>query len=226
MTRKIRVAIDGPSGSGKSSLAKKLAAHLGFVYVDTGAMYRSVGLHVRRHGADPHDAEAVSALLPGLTVELAYAPDGQRVLLSGEDVTGLIRTEEISLYASAVGTIPAVRTFLTGLQKSLAEKGGIVMDGRDIGTVVIPDAEVKIFLKTSPEERARRRYAEQQAKGEACTYEEVLRDIRRRDEQDSTRAVAPLRAAEDAVTLDNSGYEPEDTFREALAIVERKTVSE
>ena len=216
---KIRIAIDGPSGSGKSSLAKNLSRELRLVYVDTGAMYRTVGLAVRRAEADPHDEAAVAPLLEGLTLEMKQTDEGQKMFLNGEDVTGLIRTEEMSRYASAVGTLPAVRRFLTSMQKRMAEAGGIVMDGRDIGTVVIPDAEIKIFLKTSPEERARRRLEEQLARGEECTYEEVLADIRRRDEQDTNRASAPLRCAEDAVVIDNSGYEMEDTLREALGIV-------
>ena len=222
MDRKIRIAIDGPSGSGKSSLAKKIAREMNLVYVDTGAMYRAVGLYVRRHDVSPEDAAGVEALLPGITVGLEAGENGQVVRLSGEDVTSLIRTEEISMYASLVGKIPAVRAFLTAQQRAMAEAGGIVMDGRDIGTVVIPDAEVKIFLKTSPEERARRRYEELRERGEEVVFEDVLRDIRRRDENDAGRAVAPLRQADDAVVIDNSGYEPEDTLREALAIIAKK----
>ena len=222
MDRKIRIAIDGPSGSGKSSLAKKIAREMNLVYVDTGAMYRAVGLCVRRHNVSPEDAAGVEALLPGISIALEAGDGGQIVRLSGEDVTSLIRTEEISMYASLVAKLPAVRAFLTAQQKAMAEAGGIVMDGRDIGTVVIPDAEVKIFLKTSPEERARRRTEELIARGEDARYEDVLRGIRRRDENDAGRAVAPLRQAEDAAVIDNSGYEPEDTLREALEMIAKK----
>ncbi len=222
MNGNIRIAIDGPSGSGKSSLAKKVARELGLVYVDTGAMYRAVGLYVRRHDVSPEDTAGVEALLPDITVGLEMGENGQIVLLSGEDVTSLIRTEEISMYASLVSKIPAVRAFLTSQQQAMAAAGRIVMDGRDIGTVVIPDAEVKIFLKTSPEERARRRYEELLGRGEDAVYEDVLRDIMKRDENDASRDVAPLRQAEDAVVIDNSGYEPEDTLREALEIIGKK----
>ncbi len=222
MKKGIRIAIDGPSGSGKSTLAKRIARTRGLVYVDTGAMYRAVGLYVSRRGVSPEDRAGVAALLPEITIELVTGEDGQKVFLCGEDVTGLIRTEEISMCASNVSKLPEVRAFLTSLQKAMAEKGGIVMDGRDIGTVVIPDAEIKIFVRTSSEERARRRYEELIARGEDAVYEDVLRDIVRRDENDSRREIAPLRAAEDAVILDNSGYEPDDTFQEASAIIERR----
>ena len=154
------VAIDGPAGAGKSSVAKAAAKELGFVYVDTGAIYRTIALHVLRQGVDPHDAPAVEALLPHIQVELAYTPEGQKMLLNGEDVTGLIRTPEVSMATSACSAIPAVRAYLLQLQRDLAEKNNVLMDGRDIGTVVLPQAQLKVFLTASPQERARRRVAQ------------------------------------------------------------------
>lgn len=221
MERKIRVALDGPSGSGKSTIAKKLAATLNFVYVDTGAMYRSVGLYVKEHGVKVDDVEGIAALLPEITLELKCTEEGQKVFLCGEDVSGKIRTEEISMCASAVSKLPVVRAFLTAQQKEMAARGGIVMDGRDIGTVVIPDAEVKFFVVTPPEVRAKRRYAELIERGETAVYEDVLRDIVIRDENDSKRDIAPLKAAEDAVLLDNTGSF-EDTVNRALEIIRAK----
>lgn len=206
------IAIDGPAGAGKSSVAKAAAQELGFVYVDTGAIYRTIALHVLRQGVDPHDAPAVEALLPGIQVGLEYAPEGQRMLLNGEDVTGLIRTPEVSMATSACSAIPAVRAFLLQLQRDLAERSNVIMDGRDIGTVVLPHAQLKVFLTASPEERARRRVAQLQKAGQEADYASILRDIQRRDYQDSHRETAPLRPAEDAVLLDNSDF----TFRQSV----------
>ncbi len=198
------VAIDGPAGAGKSSVAKAAAKELGFVYVDTGAIYRTIALHVLRQGVDPHDAPAVEALLPHIQVELAYTPEGQKMLLNGEDVTGLIRTPEVSMATSACSAIPAVRAYLLQLQRDLAEKNNVLMDGRDIGTVVLPQAQLKVFLTASPQERARRRVAQLAESGQQADYEAILRDIQQRDYQDSHREIAPLRPAEDAVLVDTT----------------------
>ena len=215
------VAIDGPSGAGKSTIAKAAAARFGFIYVDTGAIYRTVGLAARRAGADPHSGPAVSALLPGLDIRFDYGPDGtQRMYLNGEDVSAAIRTPEASMYASAVSAIPAVRAFLLDMQRDMARTHSVVMDGRDIGTVVLPGADLKIFLTASLQARAQRRLAELAAKGDPSTLEEVTADMARRDEQDSSRAAAPLKAASDAVLLDTSQLTLEQSIDAVCALVE------
>ena len=206
------VAIDGPAGAGKSSVAKAAAQELGFVYVDTGAIYRTIALHVLRPGVDPHDAPAVEALLPAIQVGLEYTPEGQVMRLNGEDVTSLIRTPEVSMATSACSAIPAVRAFLLQLQRDLAEKNNVLMDGRDIGTVVLPHAQLKVFLTASAQERARRRVRQLEESGQAADYEAILRDIQQRDYQDSHREVAPLRPAEDAVLVDTS----QDSFARSV----------
>lgn len=208
----VSVAIDGPSGAGKSSMARRLAAELGYTYVDTGAMYRAVGLYALRVGKDPADNAAVEALLPQVHLDILLKDGTQHVLLNGEDVSAAIRAEEVGMAASAVGANPAVRAFLLDTQRALAKSRDVLMDGRDIGTVVLPDATVKIFLTASPEARAQRRFAELQAKGEQADFETVLADIRRRDDQDTHRAAAPLRQAEDAVLVDTSELDIEQSF--------------
>ena len=208
----VSVAIDGPSGAGKSSMAKRLAAELGYTYVDTGAMYRSVGLYALRAGKDPADNSAVEALLPQIHLDILLKDGTQHVLLNGEDVSAAIRAEEVGMAASAVGANPAVRAFLLDTQRNLAKSRDVLMDGRDIGTVVLPHATVKIFLTASPEARAQRRFAELQAKGEQADFETVLADIRRRDDQDTHRATAPLRRADDAVLVDTSELDIEQSF--------------
>ncbi|MBQ4121877.1 MAG: (d)CMP kinase [Clostridia bacterium] len=218
----IQIAIDGPSGAGKSTLAKILAAKLGFIYVDTGALYRSIGLYMETNGIDPKDSEAVVASLPKITLALEYHEGSQVVLLNGENVGERIRTPQISMYASAVSAIPAVRAFLLDTQRDIAAKNNVIMDGRDIGTVILPNADVKIFLVSSFETRARRRVKELLEKGIEASYEEVLADMIERDKNDSSRAVAPLVPAEDAVHLDNSELTLEGTVDAALAIIREK----
>ena len=216
------VAIDGPAGAGKSSVAKAAAKELGFVYVDTGAIYRTIALHVLRQGVDPHDAPAVEALLPHIQVELAYTPEGQKMLLNGEDVTGLIRTPEVSMATSACSAIPAVRAYLLQLQRDLAEKNNVLMDGRDIGTVVLPGADVKIFLTASPEDRARRRFDELRKRGQEADYDTVLRDIILRDEHDTRRSAAPLRQAEDALLVDTTGNSLDESLDVLLETIKER----
>lgn len=216
------IAIDGPSGAGKSTLAKMVAGELGFLYVDTGAIYRTVGLYAQKNGVDPKDAPAVIALLDTIRIEMKYGEDGlQHMYLNGEDVTTQIRQHEISAYASAVSAIPEVRAFLLDMQRSFARTNDVVMDGRDIGTVVLPDAQVKLFLTAEPEDRARRRYEELLARGQQTDYETVLKDLNQRDYNDSHRASAPLRQAEDALLLDTTG----NTLEESEALLLR-TVKE
>ena len=208
----ISVAIDGPSGAGKSSMAKRLAADLGYTYVDTGAMYRSIGLYTLRQGKDPADAAAVEALLPQIHLDIRVEEGTQHIYLNGEDVSEAIRTEECGMAASAVAAHPAVRAFLLDTQRNLAARQDVLMDGRDIGTVVLPHATVKIFLTATPEARATRRLAELRQKGQPAEYDKVLADIRQRDYQDSHRAVAPLRQAEDAIRIDTSEIGIEESF--------------
>ena len=217
MEQYIAVAIDGPSGAGKSTLARAVAAEFGFLYVDTGALYRTVGLYIRRKEIDPDDAAAVAAALPGAQVSLAYRDGEQRVFLGDEDVSEAIRTPEASRYASKVSAIPAVRAFLLETQRRMARENNVVMDGRDIGTVVLPDARIKLFLHASAEDRARRRFEELQARGTPQPYEEVLADIRERDERDENRAAAPLRQADDAIDLDTTG----NTLEQSRALLIR-----
>ena len=197
----VSVAIDGPAGAGKSTLARRLAADFGYIYVDTGAMFRTIGLYALRAGKDPKDNEAVNALLPNITLEFAFIEGEQHIYLNGEDVSAAIRTEEVGMAASAVGANPAVRAFLLEMQRDMARTQNILMDGRDIGTVVLPNATVKIFLTASPEARATRRWKEYQQKGIDTPYEDVLADVKQRDYQDTHRAAAPLKQADDAVLL-------------------------
>ena len=209
----VNIAIDGPAGAGKSTLSKAVSAALGYIYVDTGALYRAVGLHMLRHGIDPKNADAVCAALADVRVSLRFVDGQQRVFLGEEDVSDAIRTPEASMAASAVSAFPPVRDFLFSLQRDIAAANNCIMDGRDIGTVVLPNAEVKVFLTASPETRAERRCKELIEKGMPTPYEEVLADIVKRDYDDSHRAVAPLRQADDAVLLDTSDLD----FNAALA---------
>ena len=217
------IAIDGPSGAGKSTLAKLIAEELGFLYVDTGAIYRTVGLYAYKNDVEPHDAPAVTALLDSIKIELEHGGDGlQHMYLNGEDVTGDIRQHAISAYASAVSAIPQVRSFLLDMQRDLARTHNVVMDGRDIGTVVLPDADIKLFLTAKAEDRARRRYEELLSRGQQAEYETVLRDQLERDKNDSTRAAAPLRQAEDAILLDTTGNTLEESFALLLNTIKER----
>ena len=201
----MNIALDGPSGAGKSTLAKELAKKLGYIYTDTGAMYRTIGLAVKRRGIEPTDAVAVAAVLPEIQISLKFENGEQNIYLGDENVGGLIRTNEISSYASKVSAIPAVRAHLLDVQRNIAKENNVIMDGRDIGTVILPHAQVKFFVTVSDAERARRRYKELIAKGENVTLEEVASAMAERDRQDSTREIAPAIPAEDAIFLDNSG---------------------
>lgn len=218
----IQIAIDGPSGSGKSTLAKGLSKKLGLVYVDTGALYRTVGLYARDNGIALEEIQKIVSCLDDITVGLTYTEEGQRVILNGKDVSDLIRTPDISMYASAASALPAVRRFLLEIQKKIAAKGNVVMDGRDIGTVIMPEADVKLFLESSPEARAHRRYLELLEKGVDCTEKDVLSDIIKRDAADRSRDVAPAVPAEDAIFLDNSELTLEETMEAALKIINEK----
>ena len=216
MKHRYAVAIDGPSGAGKSTLARALAKELGFVYVDTGAIYRSVGCFARQRGVDPADTAAVEALLPDIRLEIVYREDGlQHMVLNGQDITQEIRLPEISMYASRVSAIPAVRAFLLEMQRDMARKYSVIMDGRDIGTVVLPQADVKIFLTATAEDRARRRCLELEERGTPQPYEKLLAEMQERDSNDASRAAAPLRPAEDAVILDTTG----NTFQQSFALL-------
>ena len=215
-----QIAIDGPSGAGKSTVAKALAEKLGIVYVDTGALYRTVGYYVRSKNIDPHDGAEVARILPEITLELGYENGTQQVYLNGQAMGDLIRTPEMSMYASAVSAIPAVRSFLLDTQQSIARVQSVIMDGRDIGTVILPNADVKIFLTASNECRAERRYKELLAKGIETTFEEVLADMIRRDENDRNREVAPAVAAADATVFDNSGMEPDECAAALMKLVQ------
>lgn len=217
------IAIDGPSGAGKSTLARQLAKELNYLYVDTGAIYRTVALKAQRSGVQPGEREQVIPLLNGLNIRMGYGEDGlQHMYLDGEDVTEAIRVHAVSQCASLVAAIPEVRAFLLEYQRQLARENDVVMDGRDIGTVVLPNADVKIFLTASAEIRARRRLLELEQRGQSADFQTILHDIQQRDEQDRTRAVAPLRQAEDAVLLDTSGLDLAESLQAMLNIVKER----
>ena len=219
----IKIAIDGPSGAGKSTIARYAATKYGFIYIDTGAMYRTVGLAAYRSGVNSKDREGVIALLPDIHINLVYGDDGlQHMLLNGEDVSDSIRTPVISIYASDVSAMPEVRAFLLQMQRDLAAQNNSIMDGRDIGTVVLPDAGLKIFLTATVEDRAMRRYLELQAKEDPSTYEQVLTDMQYRDANDSSRAAAPLRAADDAILVDTTGNTLEQSQNIICGIIEER----
>lgn len=217
------IAIDGPSGAGKSTMARKVAAELGFLYVDTGAIYRSVSLYAYRAGVAKEDAERIVALLPQVQIDMEYREDGvQHMILNGEDVTDAIRENEVSLYTSAVSAIPEVRAFLLDLQRNLAATRNVIMDGRDIGTVVLPDATVKIYLTAAPEARARRRWLELKEKGSDITEAQVLEEVLQRDYNDTHREIAPLRQAEDAVLVDTTALDLEASYQLLLNTIRER----
>ena len=217
------IAIDGPSGAGKSTLAKQLARELGFLYVDTGAIYRTVGLFAKQENADPDDSQSVAALLSRLDIRMAYDGDGlQRMYLNGADVTDDIRRNEISYYASRVSALPEVRAFLLDMQRRLAREHNVIMDGRDIGTVVLPDADLKIYLTADAADRAHRRYLELLERGEQVDEAQILRDVVERDEHDIHRTVSPLKKAEDAVVVDTTGNSREESYSQLLTVIRDK----
>lgn len=218
----ISIAIDGPAGAGKSTIAKKVASTLGYIYVDTGALYRTVGLAVLRAGVSVKDAEQLKELLSDTSVDIKYIDGAQHVMLNGEDVSTLIRTPEVSMAASDVATVPIVREFLFSLQQSMAKKYNVVMDGRDIGTVVLPNAQVKIFLTASAEIRAKRRYDELIEKGQDVCFDDVYKDLKERDYQDANRAVAPLKQAPDGVLADTGELSLEQSVELVLSIIKNK----
>ena len=221
--RNYAIAIDGPAGAGKSTMARRVAKDLGFVYVDTGAIYRTVGYHMDFYGIGPRDTDGVTRLIGDVNIEIRYDSEGvQRMILNGHDVTDEIRTPEMSAIASAISAQKVVREYLLEMQRDLARTHNVVMDGRDIGTVVLPGADVKIFLTAAPEVRARRRFDELTAKGEKVTFEKVLEDLRKRDEQDTNRKIAPLRQAKDAVLLDTSELDIEGAVAAIETIVKEK----
>lgn len=216
------ITIDGPGGAGKSTIAKELAKQLSFIYIDTGAMYRTIGLFAARNRVSGKNVQGVISLLPYITLEIRFIDGAQHMFLNGEDVSDKIRTEEASIYASDVSAIPAVRTFLLEQQRAFAKSSNVIMDGRDIGTVVLPDADLKIFLTASSEARARRRFLEQKAKGLDVTYEEVLEALKLRDRQDSSREAAPLKAADDAVIVDTTEWDLETSIAMVRRLVKER----
>ena len=220
--RIINIAIDGPGGAGKSTISKAVAKALDILYVDTGSLYRTIGLFVKSKNIDPKDAEGVSNILSEISIEVKYENGAQVNYLNGVNHGDAIRTPEMSMYASHVSAIPAVRTFLLEAQKQIARANSVIMDGRDIGTVILPNADVKIFLTASPEERAMRRYKELCAKGQDVRYEDVLAEMNERDNQDSSRAIAPAKPAEDAILFDNSGFTFEESVAAIIDIIEKK----
>lgn len=220
----IQIAIDGPSGAGKSTMAKIISKKLGILYLDTGSMYRAVALKAIRQGIDTRDRERVAALMPDIRIDISYVDGSQRVFLDGEDITGSIRTNDVSMGASNVSAFPEVRERLVELQRKIAENTGVIMDGRDIGTHVLPNADVKVFLTASVEERARRRFEELKEKGLLDkSLDELIEEIKTRDYNDSTRQHSPLRQAEDAILLDTSHLNIDQAVQRILEIIDRRT---
>lgn len=220
----ISIAIDGPSGAGKSTISRRAAEMFGFIYVDTGAIYRTIGLASKTYGVSLDDKAAVIAMLPELKIDLKYNAAGeQHMYLDGKDVSRDIRLPEVSMLASKVSAIPEVRAFLVDMQRDMAKRYDVIMDGRDIGTVILPDADLKIFLTADVSDRAHRRYEELCAKGIEKPFEEVLAEMKQRDEQDTARAAAPLKAADDAVMLDTSGNTLEESIAEVCRLIADKT---
>lgn len=216
----VQIALDGPSGSGKSTMARRISQELGFYYIDTGALYRAVGLFVKRCGVDPSDEAAVSAALNGCEVRFDFQNGVQRTMLKGEDVSGEIRTPEVSQLASRVSAFSAVRALLLDTQRTFASGNSVIMDGRDIGTTVLPDAAIKIFLTASAEDRAMRRFQELAARGEKTDYETVLREQRERDSRDENREISPLRRADDAILVDTTGLSLEEGYQKLRGVID------
>ncbi|MDD5887812.1 MAG: (d)CMP kinase [Oscillospiraceae bacterium] len=216
------IAIDGPAGAGKSSIAKEAARRLGFIYVDTGALYRTVALNAIRNNVSLNDPAAIAETLPNAKISLAFADGTQRVMLNGEDVSEQIRTPDVSAGASKVSAVPAVRQYLFDLQKNLAAENDCLMDGRDIGTVVLPNAQLKVFLTASPEERARRRWNQLKEADTEADYDEILKDVNQRDYQDTHREIAPLKQADDAILLDTTHMNFEEVVAELLRLTEER----
>lgn len=219
----INIAIDGPSGAGKSTIARRVAEKLGYIYIDTGALYRTVGVNALRKKVDMMSDDEIASILPETKVEMKFIDGEQRMYLCGEDVSNEIRLPEASMAASRVSAVPAVRAFLFDLQRDIAKENNCLMDGRDIGTVVLPNAQVKIFLTASPEKRAERRYKELCEKGIQTAYEEVLADIIKRDYDDSHREVAPLKPAEDSILVDTSDIGLDESIEKVLSVILEKT---
>ncbi len=220
----IAIAIDGPAGAGKSTISKAAAKQLGYIYIDTGALYRTVGLAASRAGVEPVEGKAVDDLLSKITVELTFNEKGEQVvLLDKEDVSGLIRSPEASMMASKISAVPAVRAYLLDLQRDMAKKNNVIMDGRDIGTVILPDAEVKIFLTATPEARAERRYKELKEKGMDVKYEDILEDVKTRDYNDSHREIAPLKQADDAVLADTTEVDLQGSIDLIIKIIKENS---
>lgn len=217
-----KIAIDGPAGAGKSTIAKAAAAQISFVYIDTGAMFRAVGLAALRAEIDPNCAEKVEKMLPDVTIDISHGENGQEIFLNGENVSKEIRMPEVSVAASDISKIPCVRKKLLELQRSIAEKTDVIMDGRDIGTVVLPNADLKIFLTASVEERAMRRFKELEEKGVECTFDEVKKDMEYRDKNDSEREIAPLKPAEDGVIVDTTGNTLEESIEIILGLINER----
>lgn len=217
------IAIDGPAGAGKSTIAKLVAKQLSCVYVDTGAMYRSIALYLIRNGIHKNDPEKIAEICEGANITIEYSDGEQKVILNGEDVTGLIRTPEVSSMASIGSAVPAVRAHLLDLQRNLAKKMSVVMDGRDIGTTILPNADVKIFLTASSQTRAKRRYLEMKEKGEECDLDEIRKEIEERDERDRNREISPLKQADDAVLVDSSDMTIEEVTDRIIEIFREKT---
>ena len=218
----MKIAIDGPAGAGKSVTAKAVAKKLGFIYVDTGALYRGIGLYALRKGVKTNSIEEVVPLLAEIKIEMRHIEGEQHIFLNGEDITGFIRTEAVSAAASDVSAIPAVRDFLFDMQRDIAEKNDVVMDGRDIGTVVLPDAELKIFLTAKPEIRAERRVKQLAEKGVTETFEDVLADVMQRDYNDSHREFRPLKLADDGILMDNTEFPLEETVEKIICLVKER----
>ena len=218
----MQIAIDGPSGAGKSSVAKAVAKKMGIIYVDTGALYRTIGYHIKECGISPDDVKNVIAKLPDINIEMKHVNNTQVVYLNGKDLGDAIRQPEISMYASSVSAIPEVRDFLLNIQRDIAKNNSVIMDGRDIGTVILPNADVKIFLTASLENRAQRRYDVLKAKGIDVVFEDVLREMKERDDNDSGRSVAPAVAAQDAILLDNTGFAVEQSVDAVIKIIKGK----